>query len=70
MLITQLKILETVYTLVNIYSPTKGNEKDQTEFFIKIIKSIEDFDKTFIIIGGDFNIYKEDIDKSNKYTKN
>ena len=48
---------ETVYCLINVYSPTQDQEKEQLDFLDNIQVIIdENLDKQ-IIMGGEFNLY-------------
>ncbi len=59
---------ETIYTLVNIYAPNKGRERDQ--FFRTLFQWVSEHKKGTIVMGGDFNIVlDDDIDKKSDGVK-
>jgi len=58
------------YCLINIYAPTQDRETDQIKFLNDLKEDIESNLAKKIIIGGDFNLPLEIIDKSNKNTNN
>ena len=62
-IILNLKREDVEYCLINIYAPTQNMEKEQLTFFNNLEKDItENIDKK-IIIGGDFNLTLDKIDK-------
>ena len=52
------------YFIVNVYAPTHDKEIEQVNFLEKLKSRIEDNLGKMIIVGGDFNICLESIDKS------
>ena len=69
LLIVDLLISNTIYTIVNVYCPAKNNEEKQVKFFENTLKELNDFDLNYVIMGGDFNIYMDEMDKSTKNNK-
>jgi len=59
-----LSLEDTEYCLINVYAPTSDHEADQVEFLKSIRINIEENLQRKLIIGGDFNICLEKIDKS------
>ena len=49
------RIEKSPITIINIYAPTKDNDKAQTEFSDNLSDIIEQNSGTPLIIGGDFN---------------
>lgn len=56
---------ENDYCLINIYAPTQDLENDQFQFFQDLNVDIENNLDKKLIVGGDFNLPLENIDKSN-----
>jgi hypothetical protein len=55
---------DTIYTLVNIYCPTKNHENEQIEVINAVFNDLKAFDQTNIIFCGDLNIcLNPDLDK-------
>ena len=48
-------------------SQQKNHEGDQLEFFELLNTKLDDFERMYIIIGGDFNINLNELDKSSNY---
>ncbi len=46
-----------IYTIVNIYAPTRDKESDQIRVFQSLIKYLQEFGNKNLIIGGDLNVY-------------
>ncbi len=46
-----------IYTIVNIYAPTRDKESDQIRVFQSLIKHLQIFSHENLIIGGDLNVY-------------
>ena len=55
-LLLQLKLKDTVYTLVNVYFPTKEKPAEQIAKINKLETLLIDYRDTKLIIGGDFHI--------------
>jgi len=56
LLIIQLKMNNVIYTLCNVYAPTKESQVEQVAFLNKLEPYLEKFSDTKLLIGGDFNI--------------
>ena len=62
-IILVIKKEDTEFCLINIYSPTQNLENEQLEFFNNLERNIiEHIDKK-ILIGGDFNLTLNEIDR-------
>ena len=55
--IIDVKINDKIYTIGNMYAPTRNFEQHQCETFLYFQNSLENFTKENIILGGDFNVY-------------
>jgi exonuclease III len=49
-----IEFLKRKYTIVNLYGPSSG---DNPDFFNKIFDRIDQFDREFTIVAGDWNCY-------------
>ena len=62
-IILEINHMNRVFTIVNIYGPSAG---DDAEFFVKLNRTLEDFDLSNFIIGGDFNcVLNPNVDRKN-----
>ena len=61
---------EIEYCLINVYAPTQDLENEQIQFINYLRLDIEQNIEKKLIIGGDFNIPLENIDKSNGTVNN
>ena len=52
------------YCFINVYAPTQDHENDQLKFLDKLQTEIETNIAKKIVVGGDFNVCLESIDKS------
>ncbi len=62
-LAVKISINENIFTIINLYAPTKDKTKEQISFFNSLLPLIDQSDIN-TIIGGDFNICLNSIDKS------
>ncbi len=51
--LVNIEVNDSMYTVVNVYAPNKGRDREQ--FFEKLSQWIADHHKGLIIMGGDFN---------------
>ncbi|MCP3887659.1 MAG: hypothetical protein GY702_02140, partial [Desulfobulbaceae bacterium] len=54
---------DNIFTIVNVYAPTKDKPVEQLVFFDSILPLLDNSDIN-TIVGGDFNICLNNIDKS------
>ena len=47
----------TIYTIANLYAPTRGFEKEQITVFRSLCSALNDFSLENVLLGGDFNLY-------------
>ena len=58
---------EQQFTLVNIYAPTKSNDRLQCIFLEDLCRNLENYDGSNLVIGGDFNMtLNPELDKNGK----
>ena len=62
-IILEINHMNKVFTVVNIYGPSAGDDED---FFVKLNRTLDDFDQGNFIIGGDFNcVLDPNLDRKN-----
>jgi exonuclease III len=56
-IIIDISIGQKVYTIVNMYAPTRNFCKEQLSVFRQLLEHLSSFCLENVIIGGDFNLY-------------
>ena len=57
MIMLKCKIETTIYIILNIYSPTKDNLKEQLQFSKYLRVAVEEYSGENLLLGGDLNTY-------------
>ena len=55
--IIDIKRNDTIFTVCNVYAPTRDKENEQISLFKLICTEIMNFNREHTILGGDFNLY-------------
>ena len=58
-IITDIKLDDRIYTVINIYAPTRNYQKEQIKVLTTLIEYLEAFKMEHIIFGGDMNVYMD-----------
>ncbi len=59
LLITKIKVDNTIYVLCNIYAPTREHKTDQNIFIIVLKDTLIQYANENVLLGGDFNCYPD-----------
>jgi exonuclease III len=57
-LLLKIKIQFNMYVLCNVYAPTQDHKLEQNNFSVKIKEELAPYANDNILLGGDFNFYK------------
>lgn len=68
LILLNVEIDDTIYTLLNLYAPNK--RKDRNSFFLNVLRIIEEHRQGILIIGGDMNETLQQIDRISSVGEN